>query len=791
MTEQTGPASDAIAAIDMVRALRRRGDMYAAIGLVDATLAQRRIGQPATVPLANHAGWLHLERAHAYASIGKVAEADRDAIAAMAQFERADDRGAQAASCLLVGDLNEQAGQPARAAMWWQRARSLAESAGSTPLAARALASLALSDLRTGQFDNADVTLAAAEDRAAQPLQDAVAKRIHKVAGDAAPAGQQATGAEPEKPATGTDLRDQWVEDAAAVQDQVARATIALVRARQAIAGGDNRTARLLLSVAAEAGRELGATSLHIDALRLDAAVARREADPRSAVESLTLAANAAREAGLEVAVAGIEAELVLALVDNEQWDEAFALQQREPSAAVAALPGVAAGRLEAFAVLSRKAGRLDAAHKALEDAARVRAAAGDAAGRVRTVALLANVALAGGSLDAAEQAASIAASDGRRTGRLDAVVSAEIAMLRIRLRRGRHDEETIAAAQTLCDAAATVGTVAQRVVALDLCAALQLAGGDAAAAAETVELAIAAANDQPLLRLRAGALARRADVRLAQGAPRDAAHAARDAAEIARESEDHESHARALFVAGRALRALGRHDEALLAATHAAEESAASGRPDIAGHALYFCGNSNLAIGRHREALLAFGRALEIESMVSQPRLRGSILRGIAACQRALGDGTTAIKTLGQAAAIDDELVQALCQVDAATIEVDLGRHEAALATLEAIDQDALDKAGLGDLLTLRARCEVALDKKTAAAATLKEAVQAHRAGDPRGLGAALYLLGQVEGMLGNGQACGDALGEALIITARLGLPERHMIRRTIERLHTQAGTP
>ena len=68
-----------------------------------------------------------------------------------------------------------------------------------------------------------------------------------------------------------------------------------------------------------------------------------------------------------------------------------------------------------------------------------------------------------------------------------------------------------------------------------------------------------------------------------------------------------------------------------------------------------------------------------------------------------------------------------------------------------------------------------------------MRSAVEAQRQGDERSLGAALFLLGQIEGMLGQGEACGEHLAEALVITARLGLPEQQAIRNVIERIQSQ----
>jgi hypothetical protein len=87
-----------------------------------------------------------------------------------------------------------------------------------------------------------------------------------------------------------------------------------------------------------------------------------------------------------------------------------------------------------------------------------------------------------------------------------------------------------------------------------------------------------------------------------------------------------------------------------------------------------------------------------------------------------------------------------------------------------------------------VRGRALLGLGRNDDAATALRMAVQAQRQGDERALGAALFLLGQVEGMLGHGEACGEHLAEALVITARLGLPEQNTIRSVIERIQSQA---
>ena len=140
-------------------------------------------------------------------------------------------------------------------------------------------------------------------------------------------------------------------------------------------------------------------------------------------------------------------------------------------------------------------------------------------------------------------------------------------------------------------------------------------------------------------------------------------------------------------------------------------------------------------------------------------------------------------------AVALGHPATGAACAVDAARASLQLGQVQRALTALDRVDPSQLDPATRGDWLTARGHALVANKDVDAAAKVLADAVAAHRVGDERGLGAALFLLGQVEGMRGNGQACGEALGEALLITARLGLPEQRVIRAAIERIHAQAG--
>jgi tetratricopeptide (TPR) repeat protein len=577
---------------------------------------------------------------------------------------------------------------------------------------------------------------------------------------------------------------------AAQQQDAAARATVALVRARQAIRVGAHDEARLLLSAAAQHAAETGAYGLQIDALRLDAIVARREADPRAAVESLKLAGEVAVGASLAVQAALIDSELVLALADNASWIEAFEVQNREPSAAIAVLPPVAAARLESFAVLSRRSQAYEAARAALMEAAAIRRARQDGSGEAANTAQLAELALISGQLEEASQLAERATELGRASGRFDVVVSAGITLLHARVRVGDASPDSRAHAAQLSIEAQSVGGVAQQVISLDLHAALLSLSGDIEQAQVVCRQAQSLAESQPLVRLRARTQARSAALLHLRGQHLDAAHAAQSAAELARDAEDRTSHAAAMTVAGAALRALGRHDESLLALGHASTEAAMAGRRDLAAQAGFALGDGYRALGHHRQARHCFAIGLQHAEAIADRHLIGDITRGIAACVAAEGNPQAALQTLNRLRAFDDPVLSAVSSTDAARVQLQLGAPKEALVLLSRLDAGVLNDAQRGDMLTVLGHALVASGRVDEAAETLAAAVEAHRGADDHGLGAALFLYGQVQGMRGRGQECGEALGEALVITARLGLPEQHMIRQAIERIHQQAET-
>ncbi len=766
MKQQSEQLHDPVKVLDLARALRRQGDVVAAGALLDASLQQIVLSEPVTTVLASQAGWLQLERGHIDVMSGSLTGADGCGLAGLKAFEKAGDQAGQATACLLLGDVNWQGGHAARSRSWWLRACALAEAAGNSAIAARALAAIALAELRMGKSTAAQKALQGAEAKTLEPVLAAI-----------------------ESDDVDEAVRP-WLQRAAKLQDGTARATVALVRARQAIGQGAYEEARLLLAASAQEAAQMQDPGLQIDALRLDAAVALREGDPRAAVEALRLAKHSAHRTGLVVQAALIDTELVLALADNCSWTEAFELQNQQPPAEIAKLPAVAAARLESFAVLSRRSQHFDVAQKALREAAAIREARNDGSGYVANLAQQAEVALAAGELEEARLRSKEVALAAREQGRLDIAVNAEITWLHARLRCGDHSGDAIKAAAQLCEGAEAVAAVAQRIISHDLHAALLAAAGRIDEAVAASARAEKLAKGQPLLRLRARAQSRAAALLQLRGEYRGAARAAQKAAETARSAEDRQSHAAAMTVAGQALRCLGRHDESLLALGHASTEAVVAGRRDLAAQAGFALGDGYLTIGRHREARHCFNTALEHARKVGHRQLQGRILRGVASCLAAHNDSVEAFKALQAAVALGDPQVTAEATVDRARLLVASGDPKSALSLLDTIADTDLNAAQKGDLMTVRGHAQVAAGAVKDAAITLNNAVGHHREGDERGLGAALFLLGQVEGMLGHGQAAGEAIGEALVITAKLGLPEQQVIRRAIERLHKQAET-
>lgn len=750
--------------VDLARSFRRRGDVAAAAALLDAALEQVRISEPATAELAASAGWMRLERAHLDAMTGAVAASDRHAVEALKLFERGDDRGGQAAASMALGDTNWQAGHADRAVAWWQRAAAIAENVGNSALASRALAATALLELRRGGTEQAIKCLARAEELSETPVAAAVAGA----------ARERAAG--------------EWVERAARLQDDVARTTVALIRARLALRAGRWEEARLLLATAAQQAQQHGLPGVAVDALRLDAAVARKQGDPRAAVEGLQTAAAAARRAGMTVQAALVDAETVLALADNNEWSAAFELQNQQPSAEVASLPVVAAARLESFAVLSRRSHHFDAARKALREAVEIHRARADRVAELGGLTLLADLELAAGAVAEAQTVARHTVDLATQLQRRDLGLSAALTELRARALSTNPASDELTQLQRWLPVAEQNGSVAQRVAALDLHALWLARAARLDEALATAQRAAELAASQPLIRLRGKAAVRVAEILQQQGKTHEALTAAQRAAELARQAEDRVAHSGAMLTAGWALRSLGRHDESLLALGHAASEAAVAGRHDLAANAGFSLGDGYLVIGRNREARHCLADALTHGEKAGWVAVQVKICRTTAAAFANDGDWDSALLWLDKAEALDPPVAAVVVALDRARLHLRQGAHADALGALLQLDPAAMEPADRGGYYTAVGQARVATGDVDAACEALVTAIEQLRDVDQRELGAALFLLGQVEGMRGNGTRCGELLGESLVIAAKLGLAEQHTIRAVIERITKQA---
>lgn len=565
-------AAQTVETLGFVRTMRARGEVELAAQVLDAALREPTVAEPPTVELASQTGWLQLERADMFADAGDLPLADVRGLLALQAFENAVDNAGSAAACLLLGDVTWQAGDARGAASWWARARSLADAAGATPLAARALMALALREFGAGEPAVGEALLDAAQDRAEHGLELAV------------------------------DKTDELAAEAAREMADGVRAGLALLRARRALTQRNWAEARLLLSGAVEAARRLQQPELYIDALRLDAALARRLGDPRSAVDALKLALQAANRLQAWRVAWLIQAELVLALADNEAWEEAFALQDLEPSVEIANQPAVLAARLESFAVLALRAGRQPAAEEALLAAEKLRYDLDDGAATARTLVLRAENALQLGQLEQASSLADQALALATPLERRDLALDATLIQLRVKLLR--QDPDAAQFAESVSLSAVRFGGVAHQLAALDGQAAALLQLGDGANAQIAADRALTLAHAQPLRRLRARANARMAQTLMHNGDLQKAARIAGESAAMAESAADHAAHTRALLVAAQVLRATARHDETLLTLQHAKKTALLSHRTDLQTEVAFELGNALAALHQWPQAL-------------------------------------------------------------------------------------------------------------------------------------------------------------------------------------------
>lgn len=733
--------------VSAARNLRRDGHRDDAVALLQQGWQQAAaIGLPA--------GWIALELADLCLDAAELAQAAQWAQAAALAHEATGDWAGRAAAALLAGDLAWATADGASARSHWAHARSLADASGAGPLAGRALLALALTDL------GGDAAVVEAQLEAAE-------SRVTLVPG----------------------VSDDLVIDAWRGQADAVRASLALVRARHAIAGRRWPEARLLLSAAAQAAGAVGDLALYAHCLRVDAVLARKAGDPNAAVAALRLAERAAGRSGSAVLGWLCRAELALALLEDESLAEAAALIPAAVPDELAAVPAVAAAVLEAFAALAVAGGQAAAAEPALYRAVEERVRIGDKAGEVRALALLADALRHNGAAAEANQVLRQVHARADASGRADLMLVAHLAQVRL-----AGDATTPALAARCVALAGQAGSVTDQLAALDAAADAELRLGERGRAVAMARQAVALAAEQPLLRLRARTAARLAWALAASDAdPAQTQAALHDAAQLAETAGDLEARARAHLVAAHLFAAQGRLDEAALVASRAAEAAAAARRSDLQAEAWCALGTGFAGARQFAEASAAFGRAAQCAG-VGAAGAAVAALRGLAWCARESGDPASALGNLAQAleiaAAAGLTTAGFGAAVDEAQVLLASGELDRARTRLNELDLRAAPAAVRGEALALLAQVAARQRQWARADDLATRALQDLRgSAQPRALGAALYAAGQIAGAVGDGTRAGALLGEALGVAVRAGLPEQAMIRATIARLTSPAA--
>jgi tetratricopeptide (TPR) repeat protein len=734
-----------------IRQLRAQGENVAAKAVATEALTTGPLATPATTDLAALAGWVLLEVAAIDLGSGGWQQAEDEARQALQAMDIAADLPGACAACLCLGDIAHAAGQPAQASAWWSQATQIGEAAGASPAAARAHLALALQGWCGGSAGDVDVHLEAAN--ALLPV------------------------------------------DAAALAD-VTRISLTVVRARQALAQGRAGEALLLLAALADSKAVVQQPEVRLDVLRLAVAVARHLGDTETALVYLAAAQNVALTLGLAAPLAIVQAERVVLLADNEQWPQALALYQELPAADVAALPAVAAARAEAFAPLAHFAGDTPAALAALEEAAVLRGALGDGPLAVRNQLLWLRWS-AGQVADALWQSrAELVAAEAAALARPDllaqlAVVQAQAAQIQGAL--------TVQLARTAVDQAAASGSVRDQLAALDTCVVAALAAADVGQAAAMADqaMALAAAGNQARWQRRC--TIRRAQVHGLAGEPEAAVHLASQMASDAAQAEDHTSLVQALLVLGPLLHRHGRLQEAELVLDQALSTAEQHKLRILRAEAGLERGRLLLTLQRWQLASDTFAATVQQASDVGLWTVCAEARRGQVLALRSSGQ-THAAKEAALAALAWAETVAhgglrlssfPGFSLELAQLAVDAQAFEEAALWLDRIGA-AAEPVLRGEAAIVRARVAIAQRDLDQALGALVEAVALlRRHGPPRSLGAAMFLLGQVYGLLGHGEACGRWLGEALLLTTQHGLPEQHLIRDVLQRMLRPQDAP
>lgn len=752
-------ATHRVDTLRFARVLRRQGLVDAAAEVLDVAAAQAQAaianGDPDIA--ADQVAWLYLERADLAAEAGQRGAALQWVQMALDLSGQVGDRALAAAAWLAQADLAAAVGDGAAASAAWSQARAFADAAGAHPLAARALLGLAIRELSGGEADVAETLLAAA------------GRRVHADA-DA-----------PDAPAA---LRHQRL---------ALQTSVAVLRARQSVQGRRWAEARLLLATAVDAAREVAAPELMVDCLRLDAALARRCGDPHGAVEGLAAAIQWAMQAGASRLVWLLRAEQALAAVDDEDLSRAAALLRDEPPEGIAALPAIAAARAEAAAAVAEKSGDLASAIIAWQHAASLRQDVRDHAGLCRTLSAWAETLRLSGDLAAAAALLDRAAGLAERLQRMDLAV--QPALGRAAVAQQREGLAVDDAARVVALAVAH-GSVAEQLAALQFATMAHLAAGAIGGAQAIAQQATQLAEAQPLVRYRARALALQANLSARTSPPTEALAAAQEAQKSALAAGDAAAGAQALLAAGGALSRMGRADEARLAWSHAATVAMSGHRDDLVVAAQLATAESHAQLAEWDAAAVGFAMVMQTADARGIGPLQVAARRGHAWCDRSRGNLAAAVRWTREALRMAEQLghtdLQWTCRTDLAELDLLQGRREPARALGDAAALAVATPATRGEALRVAAQA-AAVDKDFKQARQWLQRAEAdlRSVHADRALGAVLTLAGQVHAALGDGEAAGRALGEALALTIRLGLPEQELVRSILARMTDQPFAP
>jgi tetratricopeptide (TPR) repeat protein len=491
----------------------------------------------------------------------------------------------------------------------------------------------------------------------------------------------------------------------------------------------------------------------------------------------------------LAAPLAVLQAERICLLADTEQWPEALALYQEPLAPDLAALPAIAATRAEAFAPLAHFAGDTPAALSALDEATRLRRDLGDRPVAVRNQLLWLRWAAGqvAGTLWASRAAQVTAeATVLERPDLLAqlAVVQAQAAQVQGAL--------TAQLAKTAVQQATAWGSVRDQLAALDTCVVAALAAADVKEAATVADQALALALATHQARWQRRCTIRRAQVHGLAGEPEAAVQLASQMATAAAQAEDHTSLVQALLVLGPLLHRHGRLQEAELVLDQALSTAQQHKLLILQAESGLELGRLLLTLQRWQPAAQSFALTLQAASQVGLWTVCAEARRGLVLALRSSGQTQAAREAALEALAWAETVAQGGLQLSSfpgfalelAQLAVDAQAFDEAAMWLDRIGPTA--QPGLrGEAAIVRARVAIAGRALDPALSALVEAVALLRAhGTPRSLGAAMFLLGQVYGLLGHGEACGRWLGEALLLTTQHGLPEQHLIREVLERM-------